>query len=69
MYTGKLIFSQLMDHLPMHSFRRYVTRYQGERYVKRHGVLDQYVVMAFTQLSESGSKLMAIDNHFNYFSR
>ena len=47
MYTGKLVFSQIMDHLPMHSFRRCVARYQGERYVKRFGCLEQYLVMAF----------------------
>ena len=51
MYTGKLVFSQIMDHLPMHSFRRCVARYQGERYVKRFGCLDQYLVMAFAQLT------------------
>ena len=51
MYTGKLVFSQVMDHLPMHSFRRCVARYQGERYVKRFGCLDQYLVMAFAQLT------------------
>ena len=34
MYTGRLIFSQLMDHLPMPTFRRCVERYQGDRWVK-----------------------------------
>lgn len=51
MYVGKLIFSQLMDHLPMHTFRRCVIRYQGERYVKRFHCLDQYLIMAFAQLT------------------
>jgi len=51
MYAGKLIFSQVMDHLPLHTFRRCVTRYQGERYVKRFRCLDQYLVMAFAQLT------------------
>lgn len=51
MYTGKLIFSQLMDHLPMHSFRQCVTRYQGNRYVKQFRCLDQYLCMAFAQLT------------------
>ncbi|MCK4508921.1 MAG: IS4 family transposase [Desulfuromonadales bacterium] len=51
MYAGKLIFSQVMDHLPMHAFRRCVARYQGERYVKRFRCLDQYLVMAFAQLT------------------
>jgi len=51
MYTGKLVFSQIMDHLPLHTFRRHVTRYQGERYVKQFRCLDQYFVMAFAQLT------------------
>jgi hypothetical protein len=55
MYAGKLIFSQVMDHLPMHTFRRCVTRYQGEHYVKRFRCLDQYLVMAFAQLTSRES--------------
>jgi hypothetical protein len=51
MYAGKLIFSQLMDHLPLHTFRRCVSRYQGEHYVKRFRCFDQYLVMAFAQLT------------------
>ena len=46
MYAGKLVFSQVMDHLPLHTLRRCVSRYQGERYVKRFSCLDQYLVMA-----------------------
>ena len=51
MYTGQLIFSQVTDHLPMHTFRRCVQRYQGERYVKRFRCFDQYLSMAFAQLT------------------
>ena len=51
MYAGKLIFAQLMDHLPLHTFRRCVSRYQGERYAKRFRCFDQYLVMAFAQLT------------------
>jgi hypothetical protein len=51
MYTGQLVFSQISDHLPMHTFRRCVQRYQGERYVKRFRCLDQYLGMAFAQLT------------------
>jgi hypothetical protein len=49
MYIGQLVFSQVTDHLPMHTFRRCVQRYQGERYVKRFRCLDQYLSMAFAQ--------------------
>ena len=51
MYTGKLVFSQLMSHLPMHSFRRCVRRYRGEHWVKSFSCLDQYLCMAFAQLT------------------
>ncbi len=51
MYAGKLVFSQVMDHLPLHAFRRCVSCYQGERYVKQFRCLDQFFVMAFAQLS------------------
>jgi len=51
MYEGQLIFTQVMDHLPMRTFRRYVQRYQGARYVKRFSCQDQYRCMAFAQLT------------------
>ena len=51
MYTGQLVFSQVTDNLPMHTFRRCVQRYQGERYVKRFRCFDQYLSMAFAQLT------------------
>src|SRR3989344_1838696 len=51
MYTGKLVFAQVMDHLPLHTFRRYVARHRGEHKVKRFSCLDQYLCMAFAQLT------------------
>lgn len=51
MYVGKLVFSQLMDHLPLHTFRRCVARYQGNRHIKSFTCLDQYFGMAFAQLT------------------
>ena len=50
MYTGRLIFSQLMDHLPMPTFRRCVERYQGDRWVKSFRCVEHYRCMAFAQL-------------------
>ena len=50
MYAGKLVFSQVMDHLPLRAFRRCVSHYQGERYVKQFRCLAQFFVMAFAQL-------------------
>ncbi len=51
MYAGKLVFAQVMDHLPLHTFRRYVARHRGEHKVKRFSCLDQYLCMAFAQLT------------------
>jgi len=34
MHIGKLVFSQVIDSLPMHAFRRGVARYDGNRYKK-----------------------------------
>lgn len=51
MHTGKLVFSQLMEHLPLTSFRRCVARYGGHHKVKRFTCLDQYLSMAFAQLT------------------
>ncbi|MBI4041892.1 MAG: IS4 family transposase [Deltaproteobacteria bacterium] len=51
MYTGKLVFSQIMDYLPLHTFRRCVARYGGEHKVKSFSCLDQYLCMAFAQLT------------------
>lgn len=51
MYTGKIIFSQIMDFLPMHEFRKCVTRYHGNYNVKAFSCLDQFLCMSFAQLT------------------
>ena len=51
MHTGKLVFAQLMEHLPLTTFRRCVARYAGHHKVKRFSCLDQYLSMAFAQLT------------------
>src|SRR5258706_472720 len=51
MNHGRLVFAQLMQHLPLHTFRRIVTRYAGERKVKSFSCLDQFLCMAFAQLT------------------
>lgn len=47
MYTGKLVFSQVMDLMPVRTFRQCVERYQGDFKVKSFTCLDQYLCMAF----------------------
>ena len=51
MNIGKLVFAQIMDHLPLTTFRRCVARYGGEHKVKTFSCLDQYLCMAFAQLT------------------
>jgi len=51
MYAGKLVFAQVMEHLPLYTFRRIVRRYNGERKVKSFSCLDQFLCMAFAQLT------------------
>ncbi|MDE0154401.1 MAG: IS4 family transposase [Gammaproteobacteria bacterium] len=55
MYTGNFVFSQLMAHLPMHTFRRCVERYHGNRYVKSFTCFDQFLCLAFAQLTHRES--------------
>ncbi len=51
MNTGRTIFSQVMDYLPLWQFRKCVARYGGERKVQQFSCLDQLLCMAFAQLS------------------
>jgi len=51
MHTGRFIFSQLSDFLPMHEFSRCVDRYRGDYRVREFSCLDQFLCMAFAQLT------------------
>ena len=51
MNDGKLVFAQLLQHIPLTTFRRCVARYQGNRKVKSFSCLDQFLCMAFAQLT------------------
>jgi hypothetical protein len=51
MHQGKLVFAQVMTHLPLSTFRRCVARYDGERKVQSFSCLDQFYAMAFAQLT------------------
>ena len=51
MNDGKFVFAQLMQHLPLSTLRRCVQLYDGERKVKSFSCLDQYLCMAFAQLT------------------
>src|SRR5688572_9908386 len=51
MNEGRLVFAQVMQHLPLTSFRRCVARYGGPRKVQSFSCLDQFLSMAFAQLT------------------
>lgn len=51
MYSGQLVFAQLMDHLPWQTFRRIVERYAGEHRVRNFSCANQFRCMAFAQLA------------------
>ena len=51
MNSGRMLFSQVLGHLPLHEFRRCVRRYGGDRRVRSFTCLDQFLCMAFAQLT------------------
>ena len=51
MHEGRCVFAQLMQHLPLTTFRRCVVRYRGEHRIKRFSCLDQYLCLAFAELT------------------
>ena len=51
MNAGRTIFSQLMDLLPLGDFQRCVARYRGDYNVQRFSSLDQFLCLAFAQLT------------------
>lgn len=51
MHIGKIVFSQVMDFLPMYEFNKCVQRYHGNYNVKGFYCRDQFLCMAFAQLT------------------
>jgi len=51
MNTPSTVFAQVMAFLPMHEFRKCVRRYRGNYKVKRFSCLDQFLCLAFAQLT------------------
>ncbi len=51
MHHGQLVFGQLMAHLPLTTFRRCVAAHRGEHKVQDFSCLDQFLAMAFAQLT------------------
>jgi hypothetical protein len=51
MRAGKFVFAQLMECLPWKRFQRLVAKYGGDRYVKHFSCSNQFLCMAFAQLT------------------
>ncbi len=51
MNSGKTVFAQLMEFLPTYEFHRCIERYRGDYKVKTFSCWDQYLCMAFAQLT------------------
>ena len=51
MYSGQVVFAQLMDLLPRHEFNTCVRRYDGEYGVRGFSCRDQFLCMAYAQLT------------------
>jgi len=51
MHAGKLVFAQLMEFAPWHTFRRLVVKHHGDFNVRTFSCLDQFLCMAFAQLT------------------
>jgi hypothetical protein len=51
MNQGRTVFSQFMDLFPLSEFRRCVDRYRGEYKVQSFSCLDQFLTLAFAQLT------------------
>ena len=51
MHTGRIVFAQIIDFLPIHEFRKCVRRYQGNRRVRTFSCMNQFLCMTFAQLT------------------
>ena len=51
MNSGRLVFAQLLDFVPMKEFRRCVRRYNGDHRTRRFSCWDQFLCMVFAQLT------------------
>lgn len=51
MYAGKQVFAQVMEFAPWHTFRRLVAKYRGDFNMRSFSCLDQFLCMAFAQLT------------------
>ena len=51
MYSGKMVFSQIMNFLPLYEFNKCIQKYNGNKKIKSFSCFDQFLCMAFAQLT------------------
>ena len=51
MHSGRIVFSQILDFLPRYEFNKCVQRYQGNYRTRKFSCYDQFLCMAFAQLT------------------
>jgi len=51
MNFGKTVFAQLIEHLPRYEFNQCILRYRGNYKVRSFSCMDQFLCMAFAQLT------------------
>ena len=51
MYIGRIVFAQLIDHIPTYEFTKCVERYGGDHKFRGFSCLDQFLCLAFAQLT------------------
>ena len=56
MHTGRIVFSQILDLLPRYEFNKCVQRYQGNYRSRKFSCYDQFLCMAFAQLTNRESR-------------
>jgi hypothetical protein len=55
MYEGRLVLAQLMDYFPKREFQQCVDRYRGNYRLRQLSCRDQFLAMAFGQLTYRAS--------------
>ena len=51
MNEGRTVFAQLLDFFPKHEFNKCVARYHGNFRVRKFSAYEQFLVLAFAQLT------------------
>ena len=51
MNAGKTVFAQILEYLPRYEFDKFVEKYEGDHRVRRFPCYDQFLCLAYAQLT------------------